>query len=264
MCHLCSLRGHWWFLRWVLVVFDIMDFPKDTSRKLNINFQISAFQESGPTLWFSKASSIESKRTLVVPERSLGGLWHIGCPKNISNNLQINFQISSFLEIGPTPWFSKASSTWHPWSLRGFWWFLRGVLMIFDMMNIHYLHHMHQLLDKCSIMSNFQIPICLENNKSCILSLLGLSWKLRGLSWLLVDLNFFFMIPLTFQKDILWFLVTFIKKISKNLNSPPSGPCTTTVQQPRNIGSQVFPHIWKNHQMHNFCQNKPYFDSIYA
>ena len=56
------------------MVFDIMDFPKDTSMKLNINFQISAFQESGPNLWFSKASSKESKRTVGVPERSLGGI----------------------------------------------------------------------------------------------------------------------------------------------------------------------------------------------
>ena len=47
--------------------------PKDTSRKLLINFQIATFMESGLTPGFSRASSKESKRTLEVPERSLGG-----------------------------------------------------------------------------------------------------------------------------------------------------------------------------------------------
>ena len=42
--------------------------------------QISTFLESGLTNGFSRASSKESKRTLEVPERSLGGFWHNGCP----------------------------------------------------------------------------------------------------------------------------------------------------------------------------------------
>ena len=49
-------------------------------RKVCINFQISTFLGSVLTPGFSRASFKESKRTLVVPERSLGGFWHNGCP----------------------------------------------------------------------------------------------------------------------------------------------------------------------------------------
>ena len=45
----------------------------NTSRKLRINFQISTLLESGQTPGFSRAASKESKRTLEVPERSIGG-----------------------------------------------------------------------------------------------------------------------------------------------------------------------------------------------
>ena len=84
--------------------------PKDTSRKLRINFQISILMESGQTPGFSRASSKESKRTLEVPERSLGGFEHKGCPKDILRKLRIKFQISTLLESGQTPGFSRASS----------------------------------------------------------------------------------------------------------------------------------------------------------
>ena len=47
---------------------------KDTSRKLCINFQISTLMEIGETSGLSRASSKESKRTLMVSERSLGGI----------------------------------------------------------------------------------------------------------------------------------------------------------------------------------------------
>jgi hypothetical protein len=54
------------------VVFDIINVPRILS-KLRINFQISTFLKSGLTPGFSIASSKASKRTLEVPERSLGG-----------------------------------------------------------------------------------------------------------------------------------------------------------------------------------------------
>ena len=38
---------------------------------------------------------MESKRTLVVPESSLGGFRHNGYPKDISRKLRINFQVST-------------------------------------------------------------------------------------------------------------------------------------------------------------------------
>ena len=84
-CHPCSLRGHWRFLRGVLVIFD-------------------------------------------------------GCPKDISRKLRINFQISTLLESGPTPGFSRASSKCLPWSLRGRSRFLRGVLVVFDMVDVSRIH----------------------------------------------------------------------------------------------------------------------------
>ena len=114
--------------------------PKDTSRKLHINFQISTFLESGLTPGFSRASSKEFKRTLEVPERSLGGVWHNGRSKDTSRKLHINFQISTCPGSAPTPGFSRASSKCLPWSLRGCWWFLRGVLVVFDIMDASRVH----------------------------------------------------------------------------------------------------------------------------
>ena len=53
-----------------------------------------------------------------------------------------NYQFSSFcpLESGPTPGFSRASSKCHPWSLRGRWRLLRGVLVVFDMVDAPRIH----------------------------------------------------------------------------------------------------------------------------
>ena len=79
---------------------------------------------------------MESMRTLVVPDRSLGGLYHDGCPKDTSSNLHVNFQISTIQESGSTPGFSRASSKCHPWSLGGSWRFLRGVLVVFDIVGV--------------------------------------------------------------------------------------------------------------------------------
>ena len=44
------------------------------SRKLHINFPIFTLLERGPTLVFSRELSKESKRMLLVPERSVGGV----------------------------------------------------------------------------------------------------------------------------------------------------------------------------------------------
>jgi hypothetical protein len=55
---------------------------------------------------------------------SFASFWHNVCPKDTSMKLYINFQISTFLESGPTPVFSRASSKCHPWSLWGRWWML--------------------------------------------------------------------------------------------------------------------------------------------
>ena len=48
-------------------------------------------------------SSMESKRTLVVPERNLCGSGHGGCSKGTSMKLHINFQISTYLGSAPSP-----------------------------------------------------------------------------------------------------------------------------------------------------------------
>ena len=74
----------------------------DTSRKIHIKFQISTILERGLTPGFSRASSKESKRTLVVPERTLGCYGHNGCHQDIWRKLHINFQISTFMESGLT------------------------------------------------------------------------------------------------------------------------------------------------------------------
>ena len=46
---------------------------------------------------------MESKRTLKVPERSLGGFCNGGCLKDTSRKLRINFQISTCLGSAPSP-----------------------------------------------------------------------------------------------------------------------------------------------------------------
>ena len=53
-----------------------------------------------------------------------------------SRKLHINFQISTLLESGSTPGFSRASIKFYPWSQRGCWRFLRGVLVVFDIMDV--------------------------------------------------------------------------------------------------------------------------------
>jgi hypothetical protein len=45
----------------------------DVPRKLRINFQIFTLLGSGPRPRFSRVSSLDSKKRLVVPERILGG-----------------------------------------------------------------------------------------------------------------------------------------------------------------------------------------------
>ena len=45
---------------------------------------------------------MESKRTLEVPDRSLGGFGHGGCLKDASRKLHINFQTSTCLGSAPS------------------------------------------------------------------------------------------------------------------------------------------------------------------
>ena len=108
---------------------------KDTSRKLHNNFQISTCLGRAPSPLYLLSVIMESKRTLEFPERSLGGIWYGGCLKDTSRKLHIYFQDFTLLESGPTPGFSRASSKCHPWSLWGCWRFLRGVLVVFDMVD---------------------------------------------------------------------------------------------------------------------------------
>ena len=71
--HPRSLRGRWRFLRRVLVVFDIMDALRIHQGRYVSIFRSLPSWEVLHLLCVSRASSKESKRTLGVPERSLGG-----------------------------------------------------------------------------------------------------------------------------------------------------------------------------------------------
>ena len=77
--------------------------PKDTQRKLHINFQISTSLGSALYPMYLQSVIMESKRTLEVPERSLGGSWHNGWPMDTSRKLHLNFQISTYPESAPSP-----------------------------------------------------------------------------------------------------------------------------------------------------------------
>ena len=119
-----SLRGRWRFLRGVLVVFDMVDAP---------GIHEGSFIEIFRSLPSWKVvqlldSSMESKRTLVVPERSLCGFWRNGCPNDTSRKLHINFLISTFLKSAPSPrclqsviMESKRTLEVPDRSLSGFW-----------------------------------------------------------------------------------------------------------------------------------------------
>ena len=54
--------------------------------------------------------------------------------------LHIHFQVSTLLESASSPGFSRASSKCHYWSLGGCWRFLRGVLLVFDMVDVSRIH----------------------------------------------------------------------------------------------------------------------------
>ena len=92
-----------------------------------------------------QVSSFESKRTQEAPERSFGSFWHNGCPKDTSRRLHINFLISTIQESGRTPGFSRASSKCHPWSLKGCWRFMRGVLVFFDIKDAIWIHQVRYI-----------------------------------------------------------------------------------------------------------------------
>ena len=116
---------------WSLIGFWHNGFPKDTPRKLHINFQLSTYLGSAPSPMCLQSVILDSRRKLLDPKRILGAFWHTGCPTDASNKLQINFQ-KSF----PIPGSSKASSKCHPWSLRGCWRFLRGIFVVFGIMDV--------------------------------------------------------------------------------------------------------------------------------
>ena len=81
--------------------------PKQTTRKLHINFLISTYLGSGPSPMCLQSVIMESKRMLVVPERSLGSFCHGGCHKDIPRKFHINFQISTLLGVPVVSIFAK-------------------------------------------------------------------------------------------------------------------------------------------------------------
>ena len=81
--------------------------PKQTTRKLHTNFLISTYLGSGPSPMCPQSIIMESKRMLVVPERSLGSFCHGGCHKDIPRKFHINFQISTLLGVPVVSIFAK-------------------------------------------------------------------------------------------------------------------------------------------------------------
>ena len=111
---------------------------------------------------------MESKRTLVVPERSLCVFWHGGCPNDTLRKLQINFWEGLHLLC-----VSKVSS----WSLRWQWWFLRGVFVVFDMVDAPRVHQGSYISIFRSLPSGAVLHLLYFSRAS--------SWSLRGRWWIL-------------------------------------------------------------------------------
>ena len=83
-----------------------------------------------------QVSSLESKRMLVVPERSFGGFDIMDASRVHQGSCISIFILLPFWEMLHLLCVSRASS----WSPRGRWRFLRGVLVVFDMMDDPRIH----------------------------------------------------------------------------------------------------------------------------
>ena len=149
-----SQRGRWWFMRGVLVVSYIVDVPKIHQGSYISNFiSLSAWEVlhllyvSRVSSWSLKGCWLFLRGVLVVFYIMDVSRIHQGSYMSIFRYfpswevlhllcVHINFQISTVQEIGTTPGFSRASSKCHPWSLGGSWRFLRGVLVVFDIVDV--------------------------------------------------------------------------------------------------------------------------------
>ena len=112
-----------------------------------------------------QVSSLESKRLLEVPERSLGGFPRGGCLNDTSRKIHINFQVSTVLESGLTPGYSIATSKCHPWSLRGRRKILRGVLVVFENVDLSRItsRKLRINLKISTCPGNAPFPMCLQS-----------------------------------------------------------------------------------------------------
>jgi hypothetical protein len=134
--HPRSLRGRWRFLRGVLVGFDIRDVPR--------------IHKGSYVSFFTSLPSWKVVKLLGSPERhprSLRGRWRF------LRGVLVVFDTRDVPSIHKGSYVSIFTSlpSWkvvkllgsperHPRSLRGCWRFLRGVLVIFDIMDAPRIH----------------------------------------------------------------------------------------------------------------------------
>ena len=101
-----SLRGRSWLLRWVLTVFDIvggvltisdiMNVPFIQKLKCISNFKSVLTPEVTRLLHVSIASSMESKRTFLIPERNIDNSWHHECPFYARSVVYVEFEACTY------------------------------------------------------------------------------------------------------------------------------------------------------------------------
>ena len=107
---------------------------------MHINFQFSTCLGSAPSPMCLQRVILESMRMLEVPERSFGRFRHGGCLKDTSRILQGScisiFRSLPVWEVHHLLCVSRASSC----SLKGRWRFLRGVLVVFEMVDAPRIH----------------------------------------------------------------------------------------------------------------------------
>ena len=141
-----SLRGRWWFLRGVLMVFDIMD--------------VFYIRQWSYISIFRSLPALELLHLLCV---SRGSSWSLRGRWWFLRGVLMVFNILDFPNIHQGSYISifRSLPSWevvqllgsperHSRSLRGCWWFLRGVLMVFDIMDVFYIHQneaTHQFSD---------------------------------------------------------------------------------------------------------------------
>ena len=135
-CHPWSLKWRWWFLREVLVAFDIEDFAQIHKGSYMSIFRYLPTWKVVQLLGFSRASLKYHPWSLKRHWWFLSGVLVVSDILDVAyihpGRSVSMFRVLAAWEMPNLLCVSRQSS----WSLWGRWWFLRGVLVVFDITDV--------------------------------------------------------------------------------------------------------------------------------